>query len=366
MCNRIHEFSFFEIRIIARNLSIIFETEDAQRWSEPIANFALKRSQLMPMNILCPLVNSIAKIGHRDEGFYEKIFEIGVERIKEAQSIDLVTLSQTIVLLKMSRILTNWETIRKTMSKICTEVSTPRILSSISATDAVLFIYSLAKTNHLNKAAFRSVVDVILDMDPKEFEPCHMPLVLYSFAAFKFKKARPLSIIMGHISAIVEQMTPAHISNCLCSLTRLEIRNIDLVNALVDKTKTMLDTIQARELGNIVYGLSNLEYDNLDFINELIEKFLTLDRVDEFSCVHILYAMGRYKINNEETIHEIIKKIEGSLERIPSLSLIHIVWSCSRLGCNRFDMIERSVDELRTRSLNKHEQEYFDKVVAKI
>lgn len=360
MCDRINEFTFAEVRTIARSLSILFTREDSQRWSEPIANFALKRSMMMPVNILFPLLNSIAKIGHRNKEFYDQMFEIGVKRIKEAEGIDLVTLSQTLLLLKTSKVMTDWKIIRKVMVAICREASDPRILLEISATNAVLLMYSLAKIPHLQKDLFNSLIDVVTKMDSEEFEPHLVPLILHSCAVFSFRKARPLSIIMDRINAIVEKMTPVHLSNCICSLARLEIRNIELIQALTMRTRELLETIKARELGNIIYGLSNLEYDNVEVLGEFIDKIVTMDCIDYFSCAQVLYAMGHYSMKKKDIITKIVKHFESSIRNVPTLQLAQIAWSCSCLDYNEFYVLTRSIEELEARNLNENEQKYLD------
>eukprot|EP00375_Theileria_parva_P001161 XP_763832.1 hypothetical protein [Theileria parva strain Muguga] len=171
-------------------------------------------------------------MGMKETSFYNKVLPIALERIDEANSIDLATISQTMVLLKNRKIPVDSNLVKSIMNNVSKMCLTDRIITEISATNSVLILYSFAKLNIFDEVLFPKLLGLVKHINKENFEPHLIPLVLYVLSIFNVRDHSAFSLIFDYISEFSHLMKYENLANCLNSMARLNIRSHSVIRGL--------------------------------------------------------------------------------------------------------------------------------------
>uniref|UniRef100_A0A3B0MWL3 Uncharacterized protein n=1 Tax=Theileria annulata TaxID=5874 RepID=A0A3B0MWL3_THEAN len=301
-------------------------------------------------------------MGMKETIFYNKVLPIALERIDEANSIDLATIAQTLVLLKNLKMTVDSNLVKSIMNSVSKMCLTDRIISEISATNSVLILYSFAKLNIFDEVLFPRLLELIKDINKENFEPHLIPLVLYVLSIFKINDFSCLSVIFEYITEYSHMMKHENLSNCLSSMARLNIRNYSVIRELVQNIKKLLPSIRVRELANVMWSLSKLKYDDSDFINDCFNRVKEYDYIDPMSHAQIFETIKRCNFNKKDIVDHLLRKYIPIMRESPTQVITQVAWCCYVLNLNKYNLIEDSLEELSRRELNKVELKYLNKL----
>ncbi|UKK02502.2 hypothetical protein MACK_002595 [Theileria orientalis] len=309
-------------------------------------------------------------MGMKDHNFYNKVISVLIDRMDEANSIDLATIANTLVLLKNKKVQVDGDLVRSATSTISKMCMRKEMMEEMSATNSVLIMYSFAKLEIMDWELFDKLLDLMKKINKENFETHQIPLVLHVFSLFNIKKDTRLPLILDYIVETAGVMTYQNIANCLMSLARLNKRRYDVIRALVENLKDKLPTIKIRELANILWSLGKLSYNDQEFIDECLRKVYECDNIDAISYSQVFEALKEYKLKrqgnimlsmkDEELMDHLLKKYMNIMRSSPNQIITQVAWCCSVLEFDRYNVIEESLEELSKRKLNREERKYVN------
>ncbi|BAM42338.1 uncharacterized protein TOT_040000706 [Theileria orientalis strain Shintoku] len=329
-------------------------------------------------------------MGMKEQSFYNKVIAVLIDRMDEANSMDLATIANTLVLLKNRKVHVDGDVVRSAATAISRMCMRREIMEEMSATNSVLIMYSFAKLEIMDWELFDKLLELMKKINKENFEPHQIPLVLHVFSVFNIKKDARMPLILDYIVETAGIMTYQNIANCLVSLARLNKRRYDATEiwkigkwkfvALVENLKEKMETIKIRELGkwkentnltaNILWSLGKLSYNDKEFVDECLRKVAECGDIDAISYAQVFEALKEYKtrrqgnvmlsMKDEELMEHLLNKYMKIMRSSPNQIITQVAWCCSVMDFDRNKVIEESLEELSKRKLNKVEQKYVN------
>ncbi|KAK2198179.1 hypothetical protein BdWA1_001188 [Babesia duncani] len=351
MISEIDSFTVVEIRTICHGIARIYGQNFKNKlWAETVATFTLRRAKVIPVFFLFPLVNSLYRIGYCNSGFEREICEIAINRMHEANSIDLATIAQTAIKMKCPRDL---------LHAVSRQVLRDDIIREISATNAVFILYSFGKCSQLDLPLFETLLDLIGKIDIGDFEVHLVPLVLHAIATFKLTNFN-LDPILRHATVHANLMETSSISSCIYSLAKLEINNESLIKALIARIWEVVNHTQMREICNIIWGLSKLRYH--EECTKVAEHALSFPAcIDDISFGQLFDAIvvSAPAANRLEVLNALMDRYMGAFPIKSAEIMGRIAWSTRKFDFKDKGIIEKTLEELSSRKLTSDSKYYF-------
>ncbi|GIX64399.1 RAP domain protein [Babesia caballi] len=243
MCANITQYTAMEVRAVAHGMPLIFGRDVDGAWLQTIATFTLKRAYMMPVYLLYPIVNSLARMTKDASGLpMDQLLQACRERVEEANSIDLATMAQTATLLRRTPV------VEGVMQDVANRAVTEEILGEISATNAVLILYAFAQMGIKHEKMYPTLKQVIKKMDHDDFQPHLIPIALHALARFGSRDRPVLETVANHAVKVTHEMQPENVSGTVCALAKLKFRHSLLLREMAKRTRQLMDDVNVREM----------------------------------------------------------------------------------------------------------------------
>ncbi|GFE54695.1 hypothetical protein BaOVIS_020990 [Babesia ovis] len=362
MCSNINQYTAMEVRAVAHGMAIIFGNDVKSKWLQSIANFSLRGANVMPVYLLYPLVNSLGKMAKPENGLpFDKLLQVCIKRISEANSIDLATMAQTAVLLKKKL------GIREVMDQVANAAIEQPILCEISATNAVLILYAFAQTGIKHGQLCQELTKVMTAMRPDDFQIHLIPLALYALARLGIKDRQVMETMTTYALKVTDQMGPENVSGTVCALARLKFNHPRLLTEMATRTKQLMPSIGVREMSNILWGFAKLRYDDTAFVDDMIDRCVQYSDIDNMSFAQMFEAIRCYHaVHKIEVIRQLLQRYIAVMQQCSTQIVTQVAWCFTSLGCNDHGIISKSLEELKLRNRNKVEQRFVEMLLESL